>query len=245
MPRVRIAAIALATVDGLPESNYARAGRLVEIALERRPDLVLLPEAFAAGYCGVDLAPYAETLESPGLRALRELSRQGQCVLLAGYLEPAGEGKVANAVAVWQDGELLGRHYKTAMWPDAERPYRDEVSLMAPGAELVVMPSRLGRLGVLICYENMFPEKWEELAGRADLILSPYNCEGDPSRWNRENAARLGVPSAWADRTGTVYAGPEGWKPNGGTAGIVDREGREVAASAAGVEEIVVGEIIA
>ena len=243
MPTVRIAALALAVVDGLPESNYARALRLGEIALEAQPDLLLFPEAFAAGYCGTDLAPYAETLDSPGLSALRELSARGKCVLVAGYLEPAPDGRVANAVAVFQDGDFLGRHYKTAMWPDAERPYRDEVSLMAPGDALEVFPSRVGRFGILICYENMFPAKWDELAPQVDFLLSPYNCEGDPSRWNRENAARLGLPSAWADRTGTVYQGADGWGPNLGTAGLVDAAGREIAASAPGVEQIVVGEI--
>jgi predicted amidohydrolase len=78
--RIKVAAISIATVDGLVEANYQRALRLTEIAIDSSPDIVLLPETFAAGYCGTDLAPYAETRESPWLKAFRELSRKGDCM---------------------------------------------------------------------------------------------------------------------------------------------------------------------
>jgi len=43
---LKVAAIAIATVDGLIDANYARAGRLVEIALADAPDIVPLPVAW-------------------------------------------------------------------------------------------------------------------------------------------------------------------------------------------------------
>jgi predicted amidohydrolase len=239
---VRLAAIPLAVLDGRLESNYDRALRLVEIALEAGPDLVLLPEAYAAGYCGTDMRPYAEPVDGPWQEALRELSGRSRCVLVSGFLEKVPEG-IRNSVAVFEDGVLRGVHAKTAMWPDDKRPYRDEVSLLVPGTKLEVFATRVGRFGVLICYENRFPEKWDALAPQVDFVLSPYNCEGDPSCINQVESPRVGRPSAWACRTGTVYQGPEGWGPNLGTAGLVDAEGNVIAISREGVEEIVVAEL--
>jgi hypothetical protein len=95
---------------------------------------------------------------------------------------------------------------------------------------------------VLICYENMLPANWDTLAGRVDVVLSPYNCQGDPAHNNVREARRLGIPSAWADRTGTVYAGGP-FAPNPGTAGLVDAFGTVLACSAPGVEMIVTGRL--
>ena len=103
--------------------------------------------------------------------------------------------------------------------------------------------TRLGKFAVLICYENSFDANWDRLSGRVDFVLSPYNCECDPSGHNVRCSQRTGIPSAFADRTGTVYAGGDNWKPNPGTAGLVDEKGTLLVCSPPGVEQIVVGEL--
>lgn len=237
---VRIAAVALATVDGMLPENYARALRLGRIALASKPDIILFPEAFAAGYFGTDLAPFAEAVDSPHQRRLMELSREGGCLIVAGFLEKVAHG-IRNTAAVYDRGARIGAHSKMSLWVDRERPYRDEPALMEPGAAIEVFATRLGRLAILICYENVLEANWDGIAGKADFVLSPYNCEGDPSASNIDQARRLGLPSAWADRTGTVYAGGTTYKPNLGTAGLVDASGTVIARSAPGVEAIVEG----
>lgn len=238
---IRIAAIAVSSLDGLVTANYERALRLTEISLAARPDVVVLPEAFAAGYCADDLTPYAENLDSPFLQRFRELSAAGKCLLVVGYLEKAAGG-IRNAAAVFECGSLAGVHYKSCLWPDSERPYRDEVSLMLPGDGIEIFDLRPAKTAVMLCYENTFEKNWRRLAGEADLVLSPFNCEGDPQQWIIDGARIAGVPVGWADRTGTVWAG-DGYAPNMGTAGIVAASGEIVAASAPGVEAIVVGEV--
>jgi len=242
--KIKIVAIALATVDGMVEANYARALRLAEISLKHKPDIILLPEAFAAGYCGKALADYAEEVEkSAHLAKFRKLSAQAGCMVVLGYLEKAeGDRRVRNAVVIYDRGEVIGRHYKHSLWVDSRRPYRDEPSLMIPGKEIEVFQTRFGRLAVLICYENMLAANWDAIGGKVDFVLSPYNCQGDPARNNITHAKRLAIPSAWADRTGTVYCG-DGYMMNPGTAGIVDSSGKVIAHSQMGAEVIAVGEI--
>ena len=242
---IKIAAIALATVDGMVEANYARALRMAEISLKHKPDIILLPEAFAAGYCGKVLADYAEDGErSEQLGKFRRLSAKAGCMVVLGYLEKVeSDRRVRNAVVIYDRGAVIGRHYKHSLWVDARRPYRDEPSLMIAGKEIEVFQTRLGRFAVLICYENGLAANWDSLRGKVDYVLSPYNCEGDPSGQNIGNAKRLAIPSAWADRTGTVYCGNNDYMMNPGTAGVVDASGRVVAHSQAGVEVIAVGNI--
>jgi predicted amidohydrolase len=134
-------------------------------------------------------------------------------------------------------------HSKRSLWVDRDRPYRDEPALMEPGSALEIFDTRFGRMAVLICYENVLAANWDEIAPQADFVLSPYNCEGDPAADNLKHAKRLKLPSAWADRTGTVYSGGRSYRPNLGTAGIVNAAGEVVAKSTPGVETVVIGEL--
>jgi hypothetical protein len=75
------------------------------------------------------------------------------------------------------------------------------------------------------------------------LFRSPYNCQDDPSRHNIDGSRRLGIPSIWADRTGTYFRSQGRYAPNPGTAGLVDAAGKVLGKSRAGVEDIVIGTI--
>jgi predicted amidohydrolase len=239
---IAIAAISVSTLDGALESNYDRAYRMCEIALVSKPDIILLPEAFAAGYPGTDLSPYAETRESAHLKRFQDLSRRAGCMIVLGYLERFPDG-FRNAVVIFDSGGIVGRHYKKSLWKDKARPYRDETTLLLPGAGLEVFATRFGKAAVVICYENYVAENWAAAAEEADFVLSPYNCEHDPADENAARSKRHGLPSAWADRTGTVYAGNGTYAPNMGSAGIVDAGGIVIARSRPGIEEIVIGKL--
>ena len=175
-----------------------------------------MPEAFAAGYPGPDVRAFGENLDSsPWQAAFARISRETGCMVVVGCLEGDAAG-VRNAAVIYDRGERLGVHYKSSLWPDPERPYRDERTLLLPGQGIEVFNTRLGRFAIIICYENMLAANWEGLAGRVDFVLHPYNCQGDPAHNNLREAKRLGIPSAWANRTGTVFAG-DGWNSNPGT----------------------------
>ncbi|MFC1508994.1 carbon-nitrogen hydrolase family protein [Candidatus Omnitrophota bacterium] len=239
--KITFTALSLSTLDGMVDENYSRALRLCEIALAGKPDIILLPEAFAAGYCATDLTPFAEPRDSNHIERFRALSDAGGVMIILGFLEKCGEG-IKNAAIVFDRGFEIGIHYKKNLWPDKKRPYRDELSLMVPGTGMEVFDTRYGKFSLFICYENKFDENWEQAASQADFIISPYNCEVDPAKNNIDGAKKFGLLSVWADRTGTVWAG-DSFKPNMGTAGIVDHEGNIIAYSQAGVEEIVNGSL--
>lgn len=232
----RVLALAVASVDGRPELNYNRAIELLDESVARvgsaPPDIAVLPEAFAAGYCQNDLTEFDETLaESTFLQKLLELSRRYQCMMVIGFLEKA-EGALFNSAAILDCGQVIGIHRKSTLWPDNVRPYRDERRLLSSGPGVDVFETRLGRVGVMICYENMVPETWKALASRVDFVLNPYNCEDEPVEHNMSGSRSIGVPSAWANRTGWVYCGQSELVLNPGTAGITDAQGNVTVKSA-------------
>jgi predicted amidohydrolase len=238
--RIRACAIGIATTDGAFADNYRRALDLTAAAGGKGAQVILLPEAFAAGYCAEDLSSFAETLaDSPYLQAFARLSERHRCLIALGFIERTTDGP-ANTVALFDGGRLAGIHRKVILWPDDARPWRDERRLVRPGAGFDAIRTSLGRIGILTCYENMVPAGWAAWHGRVDLVLSPYNCEDDPSRHNVAGSRAIAVPSLWANRTGTTYCGPAlPSAGNPGTSGAVDAAGTILVRTRPGAEETV------
>src|SRR4029453_6039863 len=74
-------------------------------------------------------------------------------------------------------GEILGRYRKIHLF-DVDIPGRvtvRESDARAPGAEVVVLPTELGTLGLSICYDLRFPELYrgQSRAGAGPRLLPP------------------------------------------------------------------------
>jgi len=67
-----------------------------------------------------------------------------------GYTEAGADGTYSSAVCVNGDG-VLGQHRKVHL-PPGER------DLLKPGAGFAAFDTPLGRIGMLICYDKVFPE---------------------------------------------------------------------------------------
>ena len=243
MDTVRVAAISLSTIDGQPEANYARAFAMCRVAsAQAHPRVILLPEAFAAGYCGTDLSPFAEDVPGPTVDTFVALAGETGAIICFGILEKAPKGVYNSAVVVDRTG-ILGIQRKTHLYYDANRPYRHEAALLLPGQTLDPIDTAIGRVGVLICYESTFPENWRVLALKgARFLLMPYNCEGDSLSVVSHLPAANVIPAVGANRTGTVYQG-ERWMANMGTAFAMDETGKVLGHTAAGVEDILIVDI--
>lgn len=115
----------------------------------------------------------AEPIPGPSTRAFQELARDCGVVVVASLFERRAPGLFHNtAVVIDADGALLGRYRKMHIPHD---PQFEEKYYFAPGdLGFRVWPTRFGRLGVLICWDQWFPEaaRLTALQG-ADLLLYP------------------------------------------------------------------------
>jgi N-carbamoylputrescine amidase len=116
---------------------------------------------------------------------LSRLARQLGIVIVAGLFERRARGVHHNAAAVIDaDGTLLGAYRKMHIPDD---PLYYEKFYFAPGdTGFKVWPTRYGPLGVLICWDQWFPEAARLAAlGGAEILLYPTAIGWHP----REKAA--------------------------------------------------------
>jgi predicted amidohydrolase len=153
-------------------TSLTKAAQVVADARARGARMVVLPECAIGGYMsgGEGIA-----LDGPEIATLAYIA--GDTVVCAGFTETDGERRYSSAVAVTGDG-VLGHHRKVHL-PPSER------GTFAAGDAFAAFDTPVGRLGMLICYDKVFPEAARALAlDGAEIVASLAawpTCRFDPS----------------------------------------------------------------
>jgi N-carbamoylputrescine amidase len=174
--KVKIGLVQMACADA-PEVNLARGLELVEHAAAEGAQIICLPELFGLRYfCqSEDHANFALAEEIPGptSRALSALAARLHVVLVGSIFERRAAGIYHNTACVIDaDGELLGIYRKMHIPDD---PLYYEKFYFTPGdTGFRSFETRFGRIGVLICWDQWFPEaaRLTALAG-AEILFYP------------------------------------------------------------------------
>ena len=136
-------------------------------------DLLVLPELCNSGYnfqSQAEAESSAEPVEdSRFLRFLEDKCREHRFFIATGFNELEGDRLYNSAVLVGPDG-YLGRYRKLHL-------FLNEKSFFQPGdSGLPVFDLGGYRVGLLVCFDWMFPEVWRVLALKgADVICHPSN----------------------------------------------------------------------
>jgi predicted amidohydrolase len=224
----RIAVQQLAPVLGDLERNRSLALAAIREAIEAGADIVVLPELITSGYVFESPAEAAEVAidrEHELLREWADEARRGDAVVIGGFCERGDNGLLYNSAALIDGTGLRAVYRKLHLWDH-------EKLIFEPGdAAPPVLDTRVGRVGVLLCYDLEFPEltRWIALAG-AQLLAVPTNWplvprpEGErpPEALIAMAAARVNrMAVACADRLGTergvewtggsILVGVDGW----------------------------------
>ncbi len=155
------------------EGNLSLAEREIRTAASLGADIVCLPELFATGY---DLPKLVNRLAEcsepvsggPVVRHLSRLARELHLYIAAGLILRAPEGGYFNgACFVNDDGSLQGYYTKNNL-------FGGETEVFISDGQYRVFETRFGKVGIIICYDNNFPEpaRTVTLMG-AELILNP------------------------------------------------------------------------
>ncbi len=160
-----------------PAENLGRALAQVESAARRGAQVVCLPELFRSRYfCQTEDPAHfelAEPIPGPSTVALGEAAAAHRIALVAPVFERRAEGVYHNtAVVLDEGGAELGRYRKMHIPDD---PLYHEKFHFTPGdLGFQSVSTRAARLGVLICWDQWFPEaaRLTALAG-AQILLYP------------------------------------------------------------------------
>lgn len=189
---------------GQPVANAEAAAERIGSLAAGGIDLVVFPECFLTGYC-VSSREEAEAIAIPrdheSLTRLAQTSNERDVIVVAGFAE-RDKDHLYNSAALFEPGRPPRFYRKTHL------PELGYDKFATPGDELRVFDTRLGRIGIIICFDQRAPEPARVLAlDGADVILVPTNWpDGAQVSADFISIARAAENKVWmvtCDRVGT------------------------------------------
>ncbi len=217
--------------DADAAATVARAERLVRAAAGRGAQIICLKELFNAPYfCKAQQSErfdLAESIPGPTTDRMQALARELAVVLIVPVFERQAAGVYRNSAAVIDaDGSLMGVYRKMHIPDD---PLFFEKYYFAPGEApgFKVWKTRYATIGVLICWDQWYPEaaRITSLLG-AEVLFYPTAIGWHPAEKDEWGAAQVDAwrtaQRAHAIANGVYVAAPNriGHEDEPGTRGI-------------------------
>jgi N-carbamoylputrescine amidase len=242
-----------------PQQNLEKAIVKIREAAQRGAQIVCLQELFRSQYfCRTEdheLFALAESIPGPSTAAIGKVAKEVGVAVIASLFERRGAGVYHNTAAiVGTDGELTGIYRKMHIPDD---PLYYEKFYFTPGdLGFLNFDTPFGRIGVLVCWDQWYPEgaRLSSLAG-AHILFYPTAIGWHPSEkaqygasqldaWTtiqRSHAIANGIYVAAVNRVGyegTPESGLEFW----GSSFVADPFGQVIAKGSVYKEEILIAE---
>lgn len=219
--------------DGLVRSNLEHATPLIEYASQEGAQIVLLPEFMPTGYSlSAEMWNAAEPSHGATVKWLTSNSQRLGVWLGTSFLEADGDDFFNTFVLTTPDGTEAGRVRK-------QTPSPAEVPFFKGDTGTHAIETRLGRIGVGICYENHLAFLLQIMYQQpVDLLLMPHSAPTPQhilisrsfvDRYHKalrevsgRYARQLGIPVVMANK-----CGPWPWQDSTfpGLSSIVDSDG--------------------
>jgi N-carbamoylputrescine amidase len=245
-----------------PEANLQRQVELIRQAAARGAQIICTQELFRSHYfCqSEDHAAFAlaeEIPHGPSTKALQKVATECKAVIIGSLFERRAAGLYHNtAVIIDADGTYLGKYRKMHI-PDDPQYY--EKFYFAPGdLGFRAWTTQYGSVGVLICWDQWYPEgaRLTALQG-AQILFYPTAIGWHPSEkeeygeaqhsaWEtiqRSHAVANGCYVAVANRIGHEAQGGGDGIEFWGQSFVADPSGRIIAKASRDREEVMVVEV--
>lgn len=250
-----------------PDANLDKAADRVREAARMGADVVCLPEIFRTQYfCQREdhsLFDCAEAIPGPSTERLAAVARESKVAVVASLFERRAAGLYHNTAAILEnDGTLAGKYRKMHIPDD---PLYYEKFYFTPGdLGFRSFELKAGCIGVLICWDQWYPEgaRLTALMG-ANVLFYPTAIGWHPSEkeqygeaqysaWQtiqRSHAIANGVFVGAVNRVGHEQGDVRGNRMEGdgldfwGGSFLADPFGRVIAQASHDKEEILIGEI--
>jgi len=183
--RYKVGVIQMSCYLGDKAKNMEKAILYIKEAVAKEAKLIVLPELFSTGYNVEELdLSLAEYVNDETLQKLGNISKENDVYIAGAIIEKGDErGTLFDTAFLIGPEGLIGKHRKVHLW-------NKEKTRFLKGDEYTVFQTRLGKIGLQICYEIGFPEgaRIQSLKG-ADLVLYP-SAFGSPRLYAWEIATR-------------------------------------------------------
>ena len=221
--KLSVATIQMISYNNHFRGNCARAEELIDKAVQKGAQLILLPELALAGYVYEDrIWDMAEPLKGRTYQWLRGLCARHKVYIGTCILEVNGQDFYDTFILAGPGQDELWQHRKI-------EPASYEAFFFKGGDKNPnVFKTPLGRIGVAICFDTSKNQGLDALKqGRPDIVLIPYSCPElpwfclprDRKVWvdlymdtPKYFARRLNVPVVTSNKTGS-FDSPIPWLP--------------------------------
>jgi len=183
---------------GNKKENITKSVEEIKVCASQGADLVVLQELHSSLYfCqteDTDMFDLAETIPGPATETFSKAAKKNGVVLVTSLFEKRASGLYHNTAVVFEkDGSIAGKYRKMHI-PDDPSYY--EKFYFTPG-DMGFNPVKtsVGTLGVLVCWDQWYPEaaRLMALAG-AEILIYPTAIGWEPSDTQEEKARQL---NAW------------------------------------------------
>ncbi len=136
--------------------------RAVKVIKDNPADLYLFPELFTTGFDYGGIPKLAEEL--PG-ETVEKIAGACSGAIVGGSMLERHDEKFFNTFVLISEEGLLGSYRKI-------HPFRSEGNHLSPGEDARMVETRLGKIGLAVCYDIRFPELFRSLMRfGAEIVL--------------------------------------------------------------------------
>jgi predicted amidohydrolase len=189
---ITVSVVQIEPVLGDKQRNLSKIEQYIREAAKqaKNPDLIVLPELINTGYeCGELFYDLAETFpDGESTQLVGKLAKEYKSHIMFGFAEEDSlkRGVLYNSVAlVDHSGKPLGVYRKVHL-------FGGEMVYFRPGSEYPLFHTAIGKIGIFICWDTLFPEvaRIYALQG-ADLLAIATNWEKPFAKeWDFMTSAR-------------------------------------------------------
>ena len=171
----KIAVVQFAIDQFNPEKNLAKAEQFIAEASTEN-DLIVFPEDFILG----PLSGKSEYADFDGhyITFFQKLASKYHIDIVPGsIIEGDFTGLFNTTYYIDRRGEIQGRYRKVNLW-------LPERSYITPGSNVSVFDTRVGRVGLIICWDLIFPEVFRAMVKeKVEIVICPsYWCYEDAGK---------------------------------------------------------------
>src|SRR5215469_12092927 len=148
------------------QDNFHLMAKVLDEAGRKKPDAILLTEFFPENGVKGTVHDRSEPIPGPVTDALARKAREYNTYIIAGMVELDGVKTYDTALLIDRLGRIAGKYRKTHL------PLAEVEDGETPGSDYPVFYTDFGRIGILICWDFVFPETFRilRLEG-AEIVL--------------------------------------------------------------------------
>ena len=189
MTKVKIAVVQFETKEDSLLDNLKRAEEFVKKASKKRANIIVFPENFLSH----PINENKEFIDKEGKARseLQKIAKTHKIDIVCGtILEREKDGKNYNiSYYIDSSGEIKAKYKKIHLW----YPEKPEIS---PGHKIKVFDTKYGKIGLIVCWDLIFPEIFRRMANKgAQIVICPSHwCYGDAGKgikYDKNSEAKL------------------------------------------------------